>query len=48
MMVDELSRYVRGEPLQWALTRRDTMNSAHRPRLHGRRPSRPVAVAVTA
>jgi phosphoglycerate dehydrogenase-like enzyme len=47
-MVDELERYVRGEPLRWALTREATRNSAHRPRIDGRRPKRSAQVAATA
>ena len=41
-MVEELERYVRGQPLRWALTRKATVNSAHRPRVDGRRACRKV------
>jgi phosphoglycerate dehydrogenase-like enzyme len=30
-VVDELQRYVRGEPLQWCLTRARTAHSCHEP-----------------
>jgi phosphoglycerate dehydrogenase-like enzyme len=37
MMVQELERYVRREPLKWGLTRESAMRTAHRPQRSGRR-----------
>jgi phosphoglycerate dehydrogenase-like enzyme len=40
-MVEELGRYVRGEPLRWAVSREDVRHTSHRP-------AAPVAEAVPA
>lgn len=48
-MVDELERYVAGQPLRWALTPDMTKHSCHRPQMRlvaADRSARPAAVAV--
>jgi phosphoglycerate dehydrogenase-like enzyme len=47
-MVEELERFVKGEPLRWAVTHEMTKNTSHRPTLHLTLPGRTRRPSVAA